>query len=61
MKLDFMSKAISMLNWAIFHGCTTPILNHWGEKYDYFDSLESATIKNILSDLVIKNNWDCVW
>jgi len=63
MKLDFVSKAINMLYWAICHGWTPLSLNHWGEKDDYFDSLESAatSIKNILSDLVIKNNWGCVW
>jgi len=63
MKLDFVSKAINMLYWAICHGWTPLSLNHWGEKDDYFDSLESAatSIKNILSDLVNKSNWGCVW
>jgi len=61
MKLDFVSKVINMLNWAVCHDWIPLSLNHWGEKDDYFDSLESAAIKNILSDLVIKNNWGCVW
>jgi len=47
MKLDFVLEAINMLNWAICHGLTSPSLNCWGEKDDYFDSLESAAIKNI--------------
>jgi hypothetical protein len=43
-KLDFVSEAINMLNWAICHGWTTLSLNHWGEKGDYFDSLELLRI-----------------
>jgi hypothetical protein len=35
-------------------------LNYWGEEDYWFEGLVSATVKNMLSNLVIKNIWSCV-